>query len=161
MKADIYLTSYVWSGGCIICSLSPTFTANLENEFGFIVVDNGLSGNRVPGVGRLGVFSGMRTATLGIYYSSGTVPLNTTVRVTANRTAAGVWSMTIGGQSQTVTKAAIADANPTAVFGNVNIPVYVGVDWTQYKPFSGYVSNVVVSGGTSTGPSPTVGILFS
>jgi hypothetical protein len=140
--------------------LSPTLTANLENEFGFFVVDNFLSGNRVPGVGRLGVSNGMRTATLGIYYSSGTVPLNTTVTVTANRTAAGVWSMTIDGQSQTVTKATIADANPTSVFGNVNIPVYVGVDWTIGRKFSGYVSNPVLSGGTAVSASSTIGILY-
>ena len=160
MKANIYLTSYA-SLNFIICSSSPTFTANLENEFGFFVVDTGGNNNLISGgVGRLAVSNGKRTATLGIYYSSGTVPLNTTVTVTASRTAAGVWSMTIAGQSQTVTKATIANTNPTAVFGNVNIPVYVGVDWTQYKQFSGYVSNVVLSGGTSTGPSPTVGILF-
>ena len=159
MKADIYLTSYVWSGGCIICSLSPTFTANLENEFGFYVVDNVLAGNRVPGVGRLAVYNGMRTSTLGIYYSSGTVPLNTTVTVTANRTAAGVWSMTIAGQSQTVTKTN-ADPNPTAVYGNVNIPVYVGVDWTIGRKFSGYVSNPVLSGGAAVSASQTIGILY-
>lgn len=158
MKADIYLTSYVWSGGCIICSFSPTFTANLENEFGFYVVDTVLSGNRVPGVGRLAVLNGKRTATLGIYYSSGTVPLNTTVTVTANRTAAGVWSMTIAGQSQTVTKTT-ADPNPTTVFGNVNIPVYVGINWTIGRQFSGYVSNPVLSGGTAVSASATIGML--
>ena len=155
MKANIYVTSYA-SLNFIICSSSPT--ANLENEFGFFVVDTSGNNNFIPGgVGRLAVYNGKRTVTLGIYYSSGTVPLNTTVTVTASRTAAGVWSMTIAGQSQTVTKATMP-VYPTAVFGNVNIPVYVGADWTQYKQFSGYVSNVVLSGGTSTGPSPTVGI---
>jgi hypothetical protein len=160
MKADIYVTSYA-SLNFIIGSSSPTFTALLENEFGFYVIDTGGNNGYCPGLaGRLSIFYGKRTATLRIYYSSGTVPLNTTVTVTASRTTAGVWSMTIDGQSQTVTKANIADANPTAVFGNVNIPVYVGVDWTIGRAFSGYVNNPVLSGGTAVSANDTIGILY-
>jgi len=160
MKADIYLTTY--SGGlCIIGSTG--LTANLENEFALSIVDSGGIGNRIPGgLGRLVLYNGKRTASQGLYYSSGTVPLNTTVTVSVNRTSAGVYSMTIGGQSQTVTRATIADPTPTSVYGNVNIPVYVGLDVSNGVKFSGAINNVVLSGGTSGGvPIPTAGTIIT